>query len=157
MMHLNKREIFCWLCLLIVITSFAFVFSIPSYSLDPRVAERLAGYVTEDSEIHVIEDVFEKDAYTAGLPPDKDSRKKAQQKDKAKEDFEEYTPDFLDSGQFFDSGLAPQQKLYNDVSSIRQSIDIVVYFLIPLILGIILIFKFCSWFYSAFIESAWNK
>ena len=155
MMHLNKREIFCWLCLLTIITSFAFVFSIPSYALDPRIAERLAGYVTEDSDIHVIEDVFEKDAYTAGLPPEKNSNKKTREKNK--EDIEKYTPDFLDSGLFFDSGFDPQQKLYDDVSGIRQSTDIVVYFLIPLILGVILIFKFCFWFYSTFIESAWNK
>lgn len=154
-MNLNKREIFCWLCLLIIITAFAFVFSIPSYALDPRIAERLAGYVTENSDIHVIEDVFEKDAYTAGLPLEKNPNRKSQKENS--DESKSYVSDFLDSSQFFDSGFNPQQKLYDDVSGIRQSIDIVVYFLIPLILGIILIFKFCSWFYSTFIESAWNK
>lgn len=154
-MSLNKQDIFHWLCLLIIITAFAFVFSIPSHALDPRVAERLAGYVTEDSDIHVIEDVFEKNAYTAGLPPEKGSNKETQKNNKKA--IEQYTPGFLDSGQFLDSGFDPQQKLYDDVSGIRQSIDIVVYFLIPLILGVILIFKFCSWFYCTFIESAWNK
>ncbi|MCI9668904.1 MAG: hypothetical protein HFG19_04415 [Oscillospiraceae bacterium] len=75
---MNKQDIFHWLCLLIIITAFGFVFSIPSHALDPRVAERLAGYVTEDSDIHVIEDVFEKNAYTAGLPPEKGSNKETQ-------------------------------------------------------------------------------
>ena len=115
-MNLNKREIFCWLCLLIIITAFAFVFSIPSYALDPRIAERLAGYVTENSDIHVIEDVFEKDAYTAGLPLEKNPNRKSQKEN------------------------SDESKSY-----------------VSLILGIILTFKFCSWFYSTFIESAWNK
>ena len=109
MMNLNKREIFCWLCLLIIITAFAFVFSIPSYALDPRIAERLAGYVTEDSEIHGIEDVFEKDAYTAGLPPEKNTKQKVQKENR--KESKNAIPDFLDSGQFFDSGFDPQQKL----------------------------------------------
>lgn len=107
MMNLNKREIFCWLCLLIIIAAFAFVFSIPSYALDPYIAERLAGYVTEDSDIHVIEDVFEKDAYTAGLPPEKKPEKKSQKENR--KESKNVIPDFLDSGQFFDSGFDPQK------------------------------------------------
>lgn len=156
-MILNKGNTFRWLLVLVVAVGMAFVFSFPTKALDPRILERLPMGYNEYSEIPVIEDAFDKDAYSGGLPeeenPGEESLEDISEEDISGKD----SPDVLDSGAILDSGIDPQQKMYDDISSIRQGLDIILYFCIPITAATFLIWKFCQWFYSTFIETAWNK
>lgn len=157
-MALNKGLILRWLFILALVSGIAFVFSFPANALDPRIVERLPMGYSEDSEIEVKEGVFDPDTYGGGNRAVKEKKQPSKENEKlAETPPEETTPDYLDSGQVLDSGTDPQQQLYDDVSSIRRSIEIIVYFVIPFTVGAILIYKFCVWFYSTFIESAWDK
>lgn len=161
-MILNKEAVLRWLYFLMIATSIALVFSFPAKALDPRIAERLPMGYTEESDVKVFEGAFDKDAYNGGLPPESDREDEAPPEEETENDPlanvpEEYLPDVLDSGQVLDSGIDPQQKMYDDISGIRQGMDIIVYFVIPFVAGVVLLYKFGVWFYGTFIESAWNK
>lgn len=156
-MTLNKENSFRWLLVLLIAAGMSFVFSFPVKALDPRILERLPMGYTEDSELTVIENAFDKDAYSGGLPeeekPDGESPEDIPEEGISGEG----SPDVLDSGAILDSGIDPQQKMYEDISSIRQGLDIILYFCIPITAATFLIWKFCQWFYCTFVETAWNK
>lgn len=157
-MILNKETTFRWLCFLVMASALAFVFSLQAQALDSRILERLPMGYTENPDNQVIQGAFDKDAYGGGVirdepPPEEEPPLEGE----AEEDTDKYAPHVLDSGQVLDSGVDPQTQMYDDISSIRRGVEIIVYFVIPMIIGAFLIFKFCSWFYSTFIETAWNK
>lgn len=43
--------------------------------------------------------------------------------------------------------------LLEDVSSIRQSLEIILYFVIPLSAALLFVYKLCMWFYYTFVRS----
>jgi len=58
---------------------------------------------------------------------------------------------------YIDSGPPPEQggstDLLAEITSIRQSLDLILYFVIPFACAFFLVWKFCYWFYDTFIGS----
>lgn len=47
-----------------------------------------------------------------------------------------------------------EDDILKELSSIRSCMEIIVYFVVPAAVAILLIYKFCIWFYKTFIDSA---
>lgn len=63
----------------------------------------------------------------------------------------------LDGGyeEYMDSGPVGEQggSLSSDVAAIRQMMELVLYFAIPFAFAVMLVYKFCMWFYYTFIRT----
>lgn len=73
---------------------------------------------------------------------------------------EDNPPD--DSGNFLDKPLEDEPillpdeippGLLEDVASIRKSLEIILYFVIPLSAALLFVYKLCMWFYYTFVRS----
>jgi len=57
---------------------------------------------------------------------------------------------------YIDSGPPPEQggstNLLTEVTSIRRSLDLILYFVIPFAFVFFLVWKFCVWFYDTFVR-----
>lgn len=54
------------------------------------------------------------------------------------------------------TGLMEQNflSMYDELSTIRKNLDIIIYFVIPVLCAVLVVYKVIAWFYSTFIEDA---
>lgn len=69
------------------------------------------------------------------------------------------TEDYLDSGPVIeapgDGDEPPSQEatLLSEVAAIRQSLEIILYFVIPCSVAVLVVYLLCKWFCSTFVDS----
>lgn len=58
-----------------------------------------------------------------------------------------------EGGELSEPGQEEADSLLSEVAAIRQSLDIILYFVIPCSVAVIVVYLLCKWFCSTFVES----